>query len=139
MNDNPNPLQIEIVHEYIGETAPKSKRLNYERIKELCTEAQYLRVELNKSQTEDITKRLDTFIEELKQLQKSTSKYLDSDEVMSDLEWIVEYIHKEEWINVTRWLSNIDSSIREMWSHYIEQIIKHKKSTEMKNNIDKSV
>ena len=104
----------------------KSKRLNYEKIKELTGEAQYLRVELNKSQSKEIRARLDTFLQELHKLQKSTSKYLDSDEVMSDVAWITQYIKANEWNNVTRWLSNIDSSLREMWSDYIEKVIAHK-------------
>jgi len=54
------------------------------------------------------------------------TKYLNSDEVMSDAGWIAEYIRKE-WNNVARWLSNIDNSLREMWSQYIKQIIENKK------------
>ena len=126
MTDNTNPPQIDIVYESTSETTSKSKRLNYERIKELCTEAQYLRVELNKSQLKEIRDRLDTFIEELHKLRKSTSKHLDSDEVMSDVAWITQYVQKEEWDNVTRWLSNIDSSLREMWSGYMDSINKSK-------------
>ena len=126
MTNNTNPSQIDIVYESISETTSKSKRLNYERIKELCTEAQYVRVELNKSQSKEVRDRLDAFIEELRKLQKSTSKHLDSDEVMSDVEWILEYTQKGEWDNVTRWLSNIDSSLREMWSGYMDSINKSK-------------
>jgi len=126
MTDNTNPPQIDIVYQSISETTSKSKRLNYEKIKELCTEAQYLRVELNKSQSKEIRDRLDTFLEELRKLRKSTSKHLDSDEVISDVAWITQYVQKEEWDNVTRWLSNIDSSLREMWSGYMDSINKSK-------------
>ncbi len=126
MTDNTNPPQIDIVYESTSETTLKSKRLNYEKIKELCTEAQYLRVELNKSQSKEIRARLDTFLQELHKLRKSTSKHLDSDEVMSDVVWITQYIKADEWNNVTRWLSNIDSSLREMWSHYMDSINKSK-------------
>lgn len=126
MFDNTNQPQIEIVYEPIGEIALKSKRLNYERIKELCTEAQYLRVELHVSQSKEILNRLEAFIKELHNLKKSTSKHLDYEEVMSDLDWIIEYTKDEEWNNVTRWLSNIDSSLREMWSHYMDSINKSK-------------
>jgi septum formation inhibitor MinC len=126
MTDTTNTPQIDIVYESTSETTLKSKRLNYEKIKELCTEAQYLRVELNKSQSKEIRARLDTFLQELHKLRKSTSKHLDSDEVMSDVAWITQYIKADEWNNVTRWLSNIDSSLREMWSHYMDSINKSK-------------
>lgn len=130
MTDNTNPPQGDIVYESTSETTLKSKRLNYEKIKELCTEAQYLRVELNKSQSKETCARLDTFLQELRRLQKSTSKHLDSDEVMSDVAWITQYIKADEWNNVARWLSNIDSSLREMWSHYMDSINKSKNTEE---------
>lgn len=130
MTDTTNTPQIDIVYESSSETTLKSKRLNYEKIKELCTEAQYLRVELNKSQSKEMRARLDTFLQELHRLRKSTSKYLDSDEVMSDVAWITQYIKADEWNNVTRWLSNIDSSLREMWSHYMDSIHKSKNMEE---------
>jgi hypothetical protein len=139
MSDDIKPPQLDILYEIHTETSIKSKRLNYEKIKEFYTEAQAIRAELNASQSKEVLDRLDAFIDELRELDKSTSKYLNSDEVMSDIEWIIEYVEKEEWDNVTRWLSNIDSSIREMWSHYIEQIIKHKKSSEAKNNVKNNV
>lgn len=130
MTDTTTPPQIDIVYESTSETTLKSKRLNYEKIKELCSEAQYLRVELNKSQSKEIRARLDTFLQELHKLQKSTSKHLVSDEVMSDVAWITQYIKADEWNNVTRWLSNIDSSLREMWSHYMDSINKSKNMEE---------
>ena len=104
----------------------KSNRLNYTRIKELCDEAQLLRTELNKSQTKAARDRLDGFIENIRKLSKSTSKHLNTDEIQSDMEWIVEYYQKGEWSNVTRWLSNIDSSLREMWSCYMNSLNKVK-------------
>lgn len=114
------------------ETTSKSKRLNYEQIKELCNRTQFIREQLHKSQTKEILEQLDQLIEDIGELEKSSSKYLEADEVLSDLEWIREYYEKEEWTNVTRWLSNIDSSLREMWSDYIEKII-------AKKNADQSI
>lgn len=111
----------------------KSKRLNYEYIRERCNQAKSLREQLPKSQTMEIQEELENFIEEIKKLDQSASKYLDADEVMSDLEWITEYYEKKEWNNVTRWLSNIDSSLREMWSDYIEKILINK-NAEQKNS-----
>jgi len=127
MTDDTPSQQIDIIYEASGETIFKSKRLNYEKVKELYTEAQSIRVELNKSQSEEIRARLDDFIDEIQKLQKSSSKYLDSDEVMSDIDWIIEYAQAEKWNDVARWLCNLDSSLREMWSQYIEQIIALKK------------
>ena len=97
----------------------KSNRLNYARIKELCEEAESLRVELNKSQPKSTRDRLDGFIENIRKLSKSSSKHLNT-----DAEWIVEYYQKGEWSNVTRWLSNINSSLREMWSGYMDSLNK---------------
>lgn len=102
----------------------KSNRLNYARIKELCEEAESLRVELNKSQPKSTRDRLDGFIENIRKLSKSSSKHLNTDEINSDAEWIVEYYQKGEWSNVTRWLSNINSSLREMWSGYMDSLNK---------------
>lgn len=127
MSDDINPPQVEIVYESISETASRSNRLNYERIKELCTEAQAIRVELHKSQSKEVRDRLDAFVEELRKLRKSTSKHLDSDEVISDMGWIIDYARTGEWLHVTRWLSNIDSSLREMWSNYMDSINRSKK------------
>ncbi len=106
---------------------PKSGRLSYTIIKELYTEVQAIRAELHKSQSEEILYRLDVLIDEIHKLSKSSSIYLNTEEVVSDLEWIIEYYDKQEWNNVTRWLSNIDSSLREMWSNYIEKITAKKK------------
>lgn len=130
MPDNENGKEAKIIDESTSVTISKSKRLKYERIKELYTEAQAIRVELHKSQSKDVLDRLEAFIEELNKLKKSSSKYLNTDEIMSDVEWIIEYKQNKEWLHVTRWLSNIDSSLREMWSQYIEKIIARKKNKE---------
>jgi hypothetical protein len=126
MADTTNPPQVEIIYESVDEVVSKSKRLNYEKIKELFTQAQEIRAELGKTQSKEAKERLNAFLEELGKLQKSASKYLNCEEVMSDVAWITQYIKAGEWDNVTRWLCNIDSSLREMWSQYIEQIIQHK-------------
>lgn len=115
-------------------TTTKSQRLNYEHIKELCRRVQSIREQLHKSQDKEILEQLDQLIEDIGELEKSTSKYLEADEVLSDLEWIVEYYEKQEWSNVTRWLSNIDSSLREMWSCYIEKILAKKNADQIKQN-----
>lgn len=103
---------------------PKAKRFSYAKIKELYTEAQEIRSELHKNQSEEVLERLDLFIDEIRKTTKSSSSYLNSDEVQSDLEWIIEYYEKKEWLNVTRWLSNIDGSLRDMWSDYMDKLKK---------------
>jgi hypothetical protein len=100
----------------------KNNRLSYPKIKELREEIQALRIELHKSQSKETLERLDAFIVEIQKLTKSSSKYLDVNELHSDLEWIIEYYKKKEWPSVTRWLSNIDSTMYEMWSAYMNKL-----------------
>ena len=57
---------------------------------------------------------------------KSKSKIVNYDELKSDMEWLKEYYEEESWSDVTRWLTNIDSTLREIFSQYIEAI-KNKK------------
>lgn len=75
MSDNISTQKIEIVYETISDTAKKSNKLNYERIKELCTEAQAIRVLLHQTQSQDVIDRLQTFIEELNKLKKSYCRF----------------------------------------------------------------
>lgn len=116
--------------EYV--TYKVANRISYPNIKSLCTNAQNIREELHKNISADILKHLDTFIQDIKNMCKSTSKYLDYEEVERDLEWIVEYYKKQEWNNVTRWLGNIDSSLREMWTNYMDIITASKNKNRTK-------
>lgn len=68
------------------------------------------------------TALLDEVLEKLDALVDSKSKLADYDELKSDMEWLREYYAKEAWNDVTRWLVNIDSTLRETFSQYIEAI-----------------
>jgi len=65
---------------------------------------------------------LDDVIQKLDKLVKSKSKIADFDELKSDMQWLKEYYEEESWNDVTRWLTNIDSTLRETFSKYIETI-----------------
>ena len=65
------------------------------------------------------TQLLDEVIDKLEELVKSKSKIADYDELKSDMEWLKEYYRKESWNDVTRWLTNIDSTLRETFSCYM--------------------
>jgi hypothetical protein len=65
---------------------------------------------------------LDEVIYKLDELVKSKSKIADYDELKSDMEWLKEYYDEESWNDVTRWLTNIDSTLRETFSHYMEAL-----------------
>jgi len=65
---------------------------------------------------------LDDVIQKLDELVKSKSKIADFDELKSDMEWLKEYYEEESWSDVTRWLTNIDSTLRETFSQYMENL-----------------
>lgn len=98
-------------------------------ITKICDQAGVVRFEIMKSPTQNLLDLLDELITEIHLLNETNHKFVQLDEIMSDLEWIELYYEKKEWNNVTRWLTNIDSSLREMWSQYIKQIIARKKQT----------
>ena len=61
-------------------------------------------------------------IQKLEELLKSKSKIADFDELKSAMEWFKEYYEEESWNDVTRWLTNIDSTVREIFSQYMDGI-----------------
>jgi hypothetical protein len=63
----------------------------------------------------------------LDELVKSKSKIADFDELKSDMEWLKEYYEEGSWSDVTRWLSNIDSTLRETFSQYMDAVKNIKK------------
>jgi hypothetical protein len=65
---------------------------------------------------------LDNAISLIKELSKSKSKISNFDELKSDIQFLEEYYQEESWNDVTRWLTNIDSTLRETFSSYIETI-----------------
>lgn len=68
------------------------------------------------------TALLDELIKRLNELTQSKSKIADYDELKSDIEWLEEYYEKKSWNDVTRWLTNIDSTLRETFSQYMDAI-----------------
>jgi hypothetical protein len=70
---------------------------------------------------------LDEMICKLDELVKSKSKIADFDELKSDMEWLKEYYEEGSWSDVTRWLSNIDSTLRETFSQYMDAVKNIKK------------
>lgn len=68
------------------------------------------------------THLLDEVIHKLEELVKSKSKIADYDELKFDMEWLKEYYAEESWSDVTRWLTNIDSTLRETFSSYVESL-----------------
>ena len=99
-------------------------KLNYQLIKEMCelqTEARVQIMTTNENDTPD-TNKLDEFIDQLEEMFQSKSKHADFDELKSDLEWIEEYYEAKSWNDLTRWLTNIDSSLREFWSNYMDNL-----------------
>jgi len=65
---------------------------------------------------------LDEVIFKLDKLVKSKSKIANFDELTSDLEWLKEYYRDESWNDVRRWLSNIDGTLRDTFSQYMEDL-----------------
>lgn len=50
------------------------------------------------------------------------SKIADYDELKSDIEWLKEYYAEESWNDVTRWFTNIDGTLCETFSSYMETL-----------------
>ena len=106
-------------------------KLNYQLIKDMCKLQVEARVQIMETKLNGIPKtdELDIFIEQLNEMFQSKSKYADFDELKSDLEWIKEYREAGSWNDLTRWLTNIDSSLREFWSSYMDAIQNSKRDT----------
>ena len=69
---------------------------------------------------------LDNVIELLEELVNSKSKLVDFDTLKSDIEFLKEYYKKKSWGDVIRWLSNINSELRDSFSKYMDEINKDK-------------
>lgn len=76
---------------------------------------------------------LDEVIEKLEELSDSNSKLADYSGLKSDMEWLDEYYKERSWNDVMRWLTNIDSELRETFSNYIDAI-KEKRGNNSWNN-----
>ena len=103
-------------------------KLNYPIVKELCQLVTDARINIRDTRHLEIvdTKLLDEVIEKLNELVSSKSKLADFDELESDIEWLEEYYKEKSWSDTTRWLTNIDSTLREAFSYYMEELKKVK-------------
>lgn len=94
--------------------------LNHKTVKELSKQITEARIKIRDARD---TLPLDKLIINLNLLVKSKSKNLvDYSELESDIRWLKKYYKEHSWNDVTRWLTNIDSSIREVFSCYIDAI-----------------
>ncbi|MFA6139000.1 MAG: hypothetical protein WC667_13075 [Sulfurimonas sp.] len=94
-------------------------KLGYDIVKELTQLMAEARKEIKYKKD---TALLDELIKKFEELVNSKSKLADYDELKSDIKWLKEYYDKKSWNDVTRWLTNIDSTLRETFSKYIEAI-----------------
>ena len=101
-------------------------KFNYPTVKELTDLMTEARIKIRESrylETVD-TELLDEAIEKLDELVSSKSKLADFDELRSDIEWLKEYYEEESWNDTARWITNIDSTLRETFSAYMDKIKK---------------
>lgn len=101
-------------------------KLNYQTVKELCQLMTDASTEIRATQrlNEVNTTSLDEVIENLNELVDSKSKLADFYELKSDMGWLEEYYEEKSWSDTTRWLSNIDSTLRETFSSYMDKLKK---------------
>lgn len=79
---------------------------------------------------------LDEVIDKLNELIKSNSNIVDYAELESDMEWLKEYYEEESWNDVARWLTNIDSTLRETFSCYMDALKEVRGNNNFKTNKD---
>jgi len=58
----------------------------------------------------------------IKELLQSKSKYLEKEELKSDLDWIEHYIKNKRYSSVSRWMSNIENTIYDVFNLYMEEL-----------------
>ena len=85
------------------------------------------------------TALLDEVLVKLDALVDSKSKLADYDELKFDMEWLREYYKEESWNDVTRWLTNMDSTLRETFSRYIESIKEIRGNNNKWNSKEKNI
>lgn len=105
-------------------------KITYKLIDELCKMQAAARVSIMATRSNGYgpdASLLDEFIEKLQALLQSQPQTADISELRSDLKFIIEYYKEKSWRDVTRWLTNIDSTLREFWQGCIKAC--KKKST----------
>ncbi len=101
-------------------------KFNYPAVKELSELMTDARIKIRDTRHMEIvdTVLLDEVIEKLHDLMNSQSKLVDFDELKSDVEWLEEYYEEKSWSDTTRWLIDIDSTVREAFSAYMKELSK---------------
>ena len=94
-------------------------KLDKESIKALEKNIESTRISIR--QNGDIT-NLDKVIADLKSLINDNQNKTDFSELKSDIEFLQEYYRDNSWNDVTRWLSNINSTVRTIYYDYIAKI-----------------
>lgn len=94
-------------------------KLNKESIKALEQNIEFTRVSIRKNG--DIT-NLDKVIADLKSLINENQNKADFSELKSDMEFLQEHYRDGSWNDVTRWLSNINSTVRNIYYDYLAKI-----------------
>lgn len=97
-------------------------KLNKESIKALGENIEFTRVSIRKNG--DIT-NLDKVIADLKSLINENQNRVDFSELKSDVEFLQEYYREGSWNDVTRWLSNINTTVRNVYYDYLAKIREH--------------
>ena len=109
-------------------------RFNYKTMKEISDLVLETRADFWKTryiETSSSELMLDDVIKQLDELTSSKSKLVDFDSLKSDIEFLKEYYKEKSWGDVIRWLSNIDSELRDSFSNYMDAI----KNTSKDKNI----
>lgn len=107
-------------------------KFNYQTVTELTqllTDARIKIINTKHLQNVD-TDMLDEVIEKLDELVATKYKLADFDELKSDMEWLKEYYEEKSWNDTTRWLTNIDSTLRETFSCYMDKLKKIREKEE---------
>ena len=104
-------------------------RFNYKTMKEISnlviqTRDDFWKTRYTETSSSEIM--LDNVIELLDELTSSKSKLVNFDTLKSDVEFLKEYYQQKSWGNVIRWLSNINSELRDSFSDYMDEINKNK-------------
>lgn len=97
-------------------------RLNKESIKSLEQSIEFTIVSIRRN---DDIRNLDKVIADLKLLINENQNKTDFSELKSDIEFLQEYYKEGSCGDVTRWLSNINSTVRCIYHDYLVKIRKY--------------
>lgn len=109
-------MSIQISTISLSKKERKFMKLNKESIKTLEQNIEFTRVNIRRNG--DIT-NLNKVIADLKSLINENQNKADFSELQSDMEFLQEYYEEASWNDVTRWLSNINSTVRNIYYDYL--------------------